>query len=198
MLGRGWDRCFMTIRNLLWTCLNSITIILTIEDIGYSIVSMLRQRMMTTPRSNANLLAGSWQYPWWKNAAVELCTAPQAKACTSRTERRHIERRRVCRLPYHVLCHSSQNRGVSIQQDGAWFGDMLICQGFAMEINPSDLLAQGWEDPLWCEGRGSWPAKIIKTYENNSCCRVLGCRCITYYECKHFYSHLRWGACRSS
>ena len=48
MLGTGWDRCFMTIRNLFLTCLNSITLIFAIEDIGYSIVSMLRQRMMTT------------------------------------------------------------------------------------------------------------------------------------------------------
>ena len=48
MLGTGWDRCFMTIRNLFEQCLNSITIIFTIEDIGYSKVSMLRQRMMTT------------------------------------------------------------------------------------------------------------------------------------------------------
>lgn len=47
MLRTGWDRCSMTIRNLSWTCVNSIINTVTIEVIWYSMVFMHRQRLMS-------------------------------------------------------------------------------------------------------------------------------------------------------
>ena len=146
------------------------------------------------PRSNGNLLAGSWQYPWWKDAAVE------ARVIDGRSFAQHLRQKLAHRDPNDGTsrgagtadCRTMFHATAAIAWGGfhtTWYARVLQC----MEINPScwtqclehgldstfvhpsDLLAPGWEDPPWCEGRGSWLA------ENRCWASHFGRSCITYY-----------------
>ena len=90
-LGTRWYRCSMTNRNLSWTCLNFITII-TMEDIGYSLVFILQQRLMSIdwPSTAPPLCWGCQLYRtsglhgdrvWWRSLDSVRGVAPAVWWC---------------------------------------------------------------------------------------------------------------------